>query len=223
MNYAILLVEDEKEVSEYIADVLVDNGYVVRTAHDGTETLKELQKLQPDLMILDLGLPTVRGETVCIETKKMYPELPIIILTAQNTTPDIIKGLNLGADDYVSKPFEIEELLARINARLRSQNYPQNQLQVADLVLDTEKITVERGKKKIFLTPQEFKLLEYLMMHKEKVLTRTMILNRLWLYSPDIDTRVVDVYIGYLRKKVDAEFTKKLIHSIRGFGYVIKE
>jgi DNA-binding response OmpR family regulator len=164
------------------------------------------------------------GETVCVEAKKMYPDVPIIILTAKDSTADVVRGLeDLGADDYIAKPFETEELLARIKARLRKGGNNSSRLEIADLILDTKTLEVKRGDKKIELTPQEFKLLEYLMSNKGKVMTRDAILNRVWLYSPDIETRVVDVYVGYLRKKIDEGFDKPLIHSVRGFGYVVKE
>jgi DNA-binding response OmpR family regulator len=130
----------------------------------------------------------------------------------------------LGADDYVTKPFVADELLARITARLRNQSsVKDNKLVVGDLVLDNKTFEVQRGETSIQLTPQEFKLLEYLMNNKGRILTREMILNRVWLYSPDIETRVVDVYMGYLRKKIDQDFDKKLLHSVRGFGYMIKD
>lgn len=161
------------------------------------------------------------GESVCIETKKIYPDLPIIILTAKNHTAEIVQGFQLGADDYISKPFELEVLLARIKAKLR--NSEQEMLQVGDLTLNAKSMEILRKGKSIVLSPHEFKLLQYLMMNKGTVLTRDMILNRIWQYSYDVDSRVVDVYIGYLRKKIDNGFKKKLINSIRGFGYVIKD
>ena len=223
MEHTIFMVEDEQVLQEFVQSVLQESGYMVKIAASGAAALALLKKKQPDLVILDLGLPDIGGETVCVEIKKMFPHLPVIILTARNTTPDIVKGLNLGADDYMGKPFEAVELLARVKARLRETNIDQGTLRVGDLTINTETVTVTRGKKNVTLTPQEFKLLEYLVRNKGKVLTRDMILNRLWLFSPDIDTRVVDVYIGYLRKKIDSPFSQKLIQSIRGFGYTIKE
>jgi DNA-binding response OmpR family regulator len=183
-----------------------------------------IKKSAPDIVILDLGLPDMTGESVCLEIRKNYPNLPVIILTAKDTVADVVAGLNLGADDYVTKPFVADELLARISARLRNQNGSKdNKLSVDGLELDNKTFEVVRDGKQIQLTPQEFKLLEYLMNNKGRILTREMILNRVWLYSPDIETRVVDVYMGYLRKKIDQDFDKKLLHSVRGFGYMIKE
>jgi len=223
MHHTILVVEDEESVRTYIRDVLLENGYVVSTAEDGIEALNYVKKNQPDVILLDLGLPNIRGEAVCKQVKKLYPDIQIIILTAQDTTPDIIKGLDIGADDYMIKPFEIEEVLARIKARLRVKNPVHEVLKIGNLTLDSARVEVKRNNKLIELTPQEFKLLEYLMHNKGRVLSRTMILDRLWEFSPDIETRVVDVYIGYLRKKLDTKNEQTLIKSVRGFGYTIRE
>ncbi len=219
----VLVVEDDSSLQKYLKELLLDNQYSVQVASDGITALNTLAKLPPDLMILDLGLPNMSGESVCQEVRKKYPELPVIILTAKDSVSDIVQGLNLGADDYMTKPFVADELLARINARLRNTNGVDTKLKVDNLELDEKALEVKRDGKLIQLTPQEFKLLEYLMRNKGRILTREMILNRVWLYSQDIETRVVDVYIGYLKKKVDAPYDKKLLHSVRGFGYMIKE
>ena len=217
----ILVVEDDQSIQEFLKEYLLDNGYAVDTASDGVQALNSLKKTQPDLVLLDLGLPNVTGEAVCLEIRKKYPDLPVIILTAKDDVSDVVRGLNLGADDYITKPFVSEELLARIKARLRHGE--DVKLQVGDLELNNKTFEVKRGEKLIQLSPHEFKLLQYLISNKGRVLTREMILNRVWLYSYEVDTRVVDVYIGYLRKKIDSDFKKKLIHSVRGFGYMIKE
>lgn len=223
MIKTILLIEDDQGLQKYLKELLLENDYAVQVASDGIIALSILKKSQPDIVILDLGLPNMSGESVCLEIRKHYPELPVIILTAKDSISDIVAGLNLGADDYMTKPFIAEELLARLKARLRKTNSPDTKIRVADLELDNQKLEVKRGEKSIQLTPQEFKLLEYLMNNKGRILTRDMILNRVWLYSQDIETRVVDVYMGYLRKKIDEGYDEKLIHSVRGFGYVIKE
>ncbi|HVT01309.1 MAG TPA: response regulator transcription factor [Patescibacteria group bacterium] len=217
----ILVVEDDSALQEYLKDLLNDAGFTVEIAEDGALALSLIKKSKPNLVILDLGLPKVSGEAVCAEIKKKYAEIPVIILTAKGQTEDVIHGLNLGADDYLAKPFDGNELIARIHARLRDT--ADTKLRVADLELDRSTLEIKRGTKQINLTPTEFKLLEYLMSNKGRVLSREMILNRIWLTSPDIETRVVDVYMGYLRKKIDAGSEKPLIHSMRGFGYVIKE
>lgn len=223
MTKTILVVEDDNGLSKYLKELLLDNGYFVQTAGDGVQALNSLQKTPPDLMVLDLGLPNMSGEAVCMEVRKKYPDLPVIILTAKDSINDIVNGLNLGADDYMTKPFVADELLARIKARLRAKGTGDNKLIVGDLELDNQSLEVKRAGSDIQLTPQEFKLLQYLMSNKGRILTREMILNRVWLYSPEIETRVVDVYMGYLRKKIDSEYDKKLLHSVRGFGYMIKE
>lgn len=219
----ILIVEDDTGLQKYLKELLMDNEYSVQVAPDGISALNSIAKLPPDLVLLDLGLPNMTGEAVCMEIRKKYPELSVIILTAKDSVSDIVQGLNLGADDYMTKPFVADELLARIKARLRSHGGQDQKLTVADLELNNKTLEVRRDDKQIRLTPQEFKLLEYLMTNKGRILTREMILNRVWLYSQDIETRVVDVYIGYLRKKVDGNAKKKLLQSVRGFGYMIKE
>ncbi|MCR4324977.1 MAG: response regulator transcription factor [Candidatus Curtissbacteria bacterium] len=223
MMNKILVVEDNQDIQDFISEILAESEFVVETASDGGSALKNVEKSTPDLIVLDLGLPDIDGESVCREVKKKHPEVPIIILTAKGSVEDKVHGLELGADDYLSKPFEGDELVARIKARLRSTNNASFKLKVGDLELDRKTFQVKRGSKLIKLTPKEFKLLEYLMANKGRILPREMILNRVWLYSPDIDSRAVDVYIGYLRDKIDAGNKKKLLQSVRGFGYMIKD
>jgi DNA-binding response OmpR family regulator len=223
MIYSILIVEDDVGVQNYLRELLLDNGFSVQTASDGIEALESIQKSPPDLVILDLGLPKLSGEAVVSEIRKHHSDLRVIILSAKDTINDVVQGLNLGADDYLTKPFRADELIARIKARFKRLGSEDQKMIVGDLELDTKSMEVKRGNKVIQLTPQEFKLLQYLMNNKGQILTREMILNRIWLYSPDIQTRVVDVYIGYLRKKIDKGFSRPLLHSIRGFGYVIKD
>ncbi len=222
MTAKIFLVDDDLDFQKYVKDLLGDNGYVVTTATQGSTAIKLIDKTLPDLILLDLTLPDMDGESVCKEIRKDYPDIPIIILTAKNSTTDKVRGLNIGADDYVTKPIVSDELLARIKARLRPQNKNQGYIKVADLELDPKKVEVRRNGKLISLTPHEFKLLELLMNNKDIVLSREQILNRIWDYSMDVESRVVDVYMGYLRKKIDNGSKKRLIHSIRGFGYTIK-
>ncbi len=223
MVHTILVVEDDKGLQKYLKELLLDNGYAVQVAGDGIQGLDLLTKNVPDVMVLDLGLPNMSGEAVLSEVRKKYNDLPVIILTAKDSINDIVQGLSIGADDYMTKPFVADEFLARIKARLRKTGDNEGKLTVSDLELDNKTLEVKRGGKDIQLTPQEFKLLQYLMSNKGRILTREMILNRIWLYSSDIETRVVDVYMGYLRKKIDTGYPKKLLHSVRGFGYVIKE
>ncbi|MBP6913654.1 MAG: response regulator transcription factor [Candidatus Levybacteria bacterium] len=218
----ILVVEDDDAIRDGICDFLTSNNYLVESVSDGASAIASVKRNLPDLVILDLTLPKITGESVCTELKKSNPELPVIILTAKNKSTDVLGGFSLGADDYISKPFELEELMVRIRARIK-KNYASANLEAGDLVLDPKSLLVTRGGKEITLTPHEFKLLEFLLMNKGKVLNRDMILSRVWEYSYDVDTRVVDVYVGYLRKKIDSGYTKKLIISKRGFGYVIQD
>lgn len=221
MTYKILVVEDDQNIREYLTDAFKEAGYSVKSTEDGAVALKMVKESKPDLIILDLGIESIAGETVCMEVKKMHPELPVIILTAKNTSPEIVHGFDLGADDYISKPFEMDELLARIRVRLKQKGT--SLLTIDNLVLDTSTLDVKRGDKPISLTAKEFKLLEYLIINKGAVLSRETILDHIWLYSPEIESRVVDVYIGYLRRKIDEGFENKLIKSVRGFGYTIRE
>lgn len=221
--YKILVVEDDEAIGKFLEELLTENAYTVKLESHGIRAIKQMEKIRPDLLLLDLGLPELGGETVCKEAKKMYPDLPVIILTARQGTSNVVKGLHLGADDYIPKPFEADELIARIEAALRAYNLQEAILKVDDLELNNKTMEVRRGEKKISLTAQEFRLLEYLLLNKGRVLSRDNILNRIWNNWADVETRVVDVYIGYLRRKIDNGHTKKLIQSVRGFGYTIKD
>jgi len=223
MGKNVLIVEDDEGIQTYIKELLLDNGYAVEIASDGVEALNKIKRVPPELIVLDLGLPNLSGESVVTEVRKKYPDLPVVILTARDNTSDIVHGLELGADDYITKPFAGEVLVARIHARLRAKEGENSVLSVGDLEMNTKTLEVKRGDKVIPLSQKEFQLLQYLLSNKGRVLTREMILNRIWLYSSHIETRVVDVYMGYLRKKIDADHDHKLIHSVRGFGYMIKE
>lgn len=222
MSKTILLIEDDNDLRDLIKDILSGERYSVYTAENGSKGKKLFKKTNPDLVILDLKLPDISGESIREQIKKTSPEKPIIILTAKDSPSEIAKNLNAGADDYITKPFATEELLARIRARLR-ENDDTPILKAKDLILDGEKIKVQRDGKNIDLTQTEFKLLKFLLENKNKVLTRNIILSHVWETTPDIQTRVVDVYIGYLRKKIDKKGKEKLIRSKRGFGYYIKD
>ncbi len=219
----ILIVEDDEDLRVYLKKLLVDHDFAVNLAADGTTALKIINKAPPDLVVLDLGLPDISGETVCLDIKKNYPDISVVVLTAKSDTSDVVRTLNIGADDYISKPFKGEELIARIKVRFRAKGEEDNLQQISDLTLNPKTFEVKRGSRLVPLTQKEFELLRYLMANKGRVLTREMILNKVWLYSPNIESRVVDVYIGYLRKKIDSGNKKKLIQSLRGFGYTIKE
>lgn len=222
MNAIILVIEDEKDIREFVSKLLIDQGHTVYPAEKGIEGLELAEKVSPDLVVLDLNLPDIDGESVCKQLKDTYPETQVLMLTARDTSRDLAHGLNIGADDYMTKPFEPEVLKARVNARLRTLKSGEDTLQVADVTLNPKTHEVLRNKKPIELSPQEYKLLHYFMTNPNQVLTREMIIARIWEASPDIETRVVDVYVGYLRKKIDADRKQKLFQSIRGFGYMMK-
>lgn len=214
----ILVVEDDGDLSFYLKKILSDWGYKVDVLSRGAQVLPRLGENPVDLVLLDLKLPDIQGLSLAKEIKETYPSLALIILTAQNQTHNIVQGFNFGADDYITKPFNNEELLARIKTRLKRGN---EVLNLADLELDNLTKSVFRKKQKIKLTKTEFNLLKYLLINKKQVLSRDMILSQVWGYDNDVNTRVVDVYMAYLRKKVDKNFKPKLIHSIRGFGYML--
>jgi two-component system, OmpR family, copper resistance phosphate regulon response regulator CusR len=222
MAYNVLLVEDDEAIQNFVRTTLVNEGYTVRATRNGIDSLQALADVPADLVLLERTLPDVQGESICVEIKKLYPQLPVIFLTSMNSVQDTVQGLNAGADDYIAKPFAPDELLARVNARLRALHPLSTVLEVADLRLDQQSITVTRGGKELSLTPQEFRLLEYFIQNAGTVLSREMLLNRIWPNSFEVKTRVVDVYVGYLRRKIDAGFTPPLLHSVRGFGYVLK-
>ena len=220
----ILLVEDDRKVASFIRKGLAEEGYAVDTAADGeTGLAMGLDRLH-DLIILDVMLPAKPGFQVVRELRQAKVSTPILLLTARDAVEDKVQGLDVGADDYLTKPFAFAELLARVRALLRrgGEGRPPA-LQVADLILDPATRTVRRGGEAIPLTNREFALLEYLMRNPGRVLTRTMIAEKVWDYSFDSETNVIDVYINYLRKKIDAGRPSKLLHTVRGVGYVLKE
>lgn len=217
----ILIVEDDKTLQKVIGDFLKDEGFITETASTGSEALVKIDNALPALVLLDLGLPDIQGETILVQIRQDYPELPVVILTAKSKPQEIAAGLNLGADDYLAKPFAAEELLARINARIKARNNHLEYLEVQDLYLDLTRMTAKRGSRNIVLTKTEFTLLEFMMKSAGRVLPRELILNHVWGYSTDVETRIVDIYIGYLRKKIDDGFEHKLIQNKRGFGYMI--
>lgn len=216
----LLIVEDDLSLQRVLSDFLKNEGFVTETASTGSEALNKIDKSIPSLVLLDLGLPDIQGETVLGKIRQDYPELPVVILTAKSKPKEIAAGLNLGADDYLAKPFAVEELLARINARVKKRS-PKANLEILDLVLDLTTMSVKRNSKEIYLTKTEFSLLEFLVRNAGRVLSREIILNHVWGYSTDVESRIVDIYIGYLRKKIDDGFKIKLIRNKRGFGYII--
>lgn len=222
MNPIILIVEDDDDLRSFLEELLAEHNYTVYSAAKASFAMKMVDKIRPNLVIMDLGLPDLSGDAMCARIKESYPQLPVMILTASTDTKDVVSSFEKGADDYIQKPFKIEELLARIKAKLHTQKRDNPEVKVGDLSLNTETLIVERGNHEVELTHTEFKLLHYLMVNANRVLSREQLLSHVWAQDPDIETRVVDVYIGYLRKKIDTNPQQLLIHSKRGFGYMIK-
>lgn len=220
----ILVVEDEKKVASFIQRGLEAEHYVVDVVHDGEVGLRRLLDGHYDLVILDVMLPKRDGLAVLEEARKHKVKIPILLLTARDTVADKVAGLDRGADDYLTKPFAFEELLARVRALLR-RGVPESipVLMVADLQLDPVSRQVTRADQRVELTAKEFALLEFFLRHRGRVLSRTLIAQHVWGVNFDTFTNVIDVYVNYLRKKIDADFDPKLLHTVRGVGYVLKE
>jgi len=220
----ILVIEDEKKIADFIKRGLKEEDYAVDVAYDGENGHFLAKTNEYDLILLDLMLPKIDGITLCRKLKEEKVKAPIIMLTAKDTVKDKVLGLDSGADDYLTKPFVFEELLARIRAILRKSDFQMaTQLKADDLALDLSTHKVTRGAKEIELTAKEYALLEYLMRNKGSVVTRTMISEHVWDIDFDTFTNVIDVYINYLRNKIDYGSKKKLIHTIRGRGYILKD
>ncbi len=219
----ILLVEDDRKVASFIRKGLAEEGYAVDVAADGgTGVDMGLDRLH-DLIILDVMLPGKPGLQVVRELRQAKVATPVLLLTARDAVEDKVQGLDAGADDYLTKPFAFAELLARVRALLRRGTGARPPLlQVADLVMDPAARTVKRAGEVIPLTNREFALLEYFLRNPGRVLTRTMIAEHVWDYSFDTSTNVIDVYVNYLRKKIDSNREPKLLHTVRGVGYVLK-
>ncbi len=219
----ILVIEDEKKIASFIKRGLKEEGYVVDVAYDGEEGHFIATTNDFDLIILDLMLPKLDGMSVCKKIREEKITTPIIMLTAKGDVKDKVKGLDIGADDYITKPFDFQELLARTRAHLRKKESSSTQLQVGDLTANLLTHKVERAGQEIVLTPKEFILLEYLMRNAGTIITRTMISEHAWDINFDVSSNVIDVYINYLRKKIDEGHKKKLIQTIRGRGYLLQE
>ena len=220
----ILVVEDEKKVASFLRRGLEAEHHEVDVAHDGDAGLARALATEYDLLILDVMLPRRDGLEVIRELRKQGRRMPILVLTARATLPDKVIGLDVGADDYLTKPFEFAEFLARVRALLRrgAPTTPPT-LAVSNLTLDPVTRKVVRGGRHIELTPREYALLEFFMRHPGRVLSRALIAEHVWGVHFDSFTNVIDVYVNYLRRKIDAELEPKLLHTVRGVGYVLKD
>ncbi len=220
----VLVVDDERNIADLVATALHYEGFEVATAYTGRDGLNAAIKSRPHLMVLDIMLPDIDGFEVARRLRLEGYKIPILFLTARDTTEDKVRGLTLGGDDYVTKPFSIEELVARLRAILRrtgESSGSKAKLTFHDLELDEETREVYRGDRPIELTPTEFKLLRYLMLNPRRVLSKAQILDYVWEYDFEGDANVVETYISYLRKKVDSQ-DSPLIHTLRGAGYSLR-
>lgn len=218
--FKILVIEDDVAINRVLQLELEHEGYAVDTARDGLSGLERALK-EPDLIILDLMLPKMDGMEIC-KRVRAKSRVPIIMLTAKDRIPDRVAGLNMGADDYLVKPFATEELLARVRARLREKSPASNVLEHRDVVMDRDRHEVKRGGNLVNLTAKEYALLEYLLLHRNKVHSRDELFNGVWGSDFLGDSNLIDVYIRYLRGKIDDGFDDKLISTVRGVGYTIR-
>lgn len=222
----ILIVEDHVKMADSISKGLEENGFITDVAYDGFIGKRLSDANDYNLIILDINLPLLNGYELCTEIRKKDPQVPVIMLTALGSTEDKLLGFDKGADDYLVKPFEFRELLARIRALLKRMpvnKRKQTVLRVADLEIDTESKTVKRSDHYIELTAKEFSLLEYLMRNTGKVISKADIADKIWNINFDTGTNVIEVYVNFLRKKIDKNYPVKLIHTQIGMGYVLKE
>ena len=217
----ILLVEDDRSIAGFVEPELEHLGFSVRCAHDGVTGLEEAQTFGPALIVLDIMLPGLDGVGVLKRLRQGGSRVPVIMLTARDTTLDKVHSLDRGADDYLTKPFDIEELLARIRALLRRSEGDEI-LRVADLEINTSTREVQRANRKIELTAREYELLEFMAQNARRVLSRDLLLSRVWDEELGLTNNLVDVYVGYLRRKVDAPGEENLIRTVRGAGYALR-
>lgn len=219
----ILIAEDELQVRKIVAKRLKQEGFVVDTAKDGGICLNLINIYEYDCIILDIMLPVIDGISILKSLRAKKINTPILLLTAKSSVSDRVKGLDLGADDYLTKPFSFDELVARVRVLLRRE--PRkivNELRIADLSLNLITREVARDGKLIELTSKEYALLEYLLRNKERILTKAQIAEHIWNYDFEYSSNIVEVYIKYLRRKMDENFKEKLIHTVRGMGYILK-
>ncbi len=221
----VLLVEDEEKIAQFLEKGFKEEGFAVDIAADGETGLKYAFMNGYDLILLDVNLPKMNGYEICKSIREENAKVPILFLTGMSEVEEKVKGLNLGGDDYMTKPFSFDELMARVRAMIRRQEEQKKstQIKIADLVIEVDKHEVYRHGKRIHLSPQEFQLLYFLSMRKNQVVSRTRILENVWQKSFDTGTNVVDVHINHLRSKIDKDFEYPMIHTIRGMGYMLKE
>jgi two-component system response regulator MprA len=226
MPHSVLVVDDDPSIRDAVGRALRLDGYSVTLAGDGLGALREIEAADQDVVLLDIGLPELDGLAVCRRLRTGGRRIPILLLTARDAVADRVEGLDAGADDYLVKPFALDELLARVRALIRraepGDEDEEEPLRFADVVMDAERVEVRRGARVLELTRTEYNLLELFLRNPRRVLTRSTILTRVWGYDLGEATNSLDVYVGYLRRKLEAEGEPRLIHTVRGFGYVLK-
>jgi two-component system, OmpR family, response regulator MprA len=224
MKAHILIVDDDQHITGVLRRALAYEGYTVEVATRGDEALNKVIEHPPELIVLDIMLPGIDGVEVCRRLRASGNQVPILMLTAKDAIPDRVAGLDEGADDYLVKPMELEELLARVRALLRRRNPEQAEvLRFADVELDTGTRIARRGKREISLSTTEYELLALFMRRPRQVLTRDIIMERVWGYDFEGESNVLEVYVGYLRNKLEADGEPRILHTIRGAGYVLRE
>jgi heavy metal response regulator len=221
----LLLVEDDRGIARFVRKGLLEHAFEVDLASEGEEGLSLALQRSHDLIILDILLPKMDGLEILTRLRAEAIQTPVIFLTAKDSKEEIVRGLNAGADDYLTKPFSFNELLARVHALVRRGKSvsPATRLQIADLILEIEGHRVFRGKERIDLTPKEYALLEFFMRHPGEIITRTMINEKVWDYHFDTSTNIVEVHVSHLRNKIDKDFVPRLLHTVKGVGYVLEE
>jgi DNA-binding response OmpR family regulator len=220
----VLVIEDDRSIAQLVELELEERGLDVRCCHDGILGLEAVTEFEPTVILLDIMLPGMDGVGVLKRIRQRGNRVPVIMLTARVASLDKVHSLDLGADDYVTKPFDMEELLARLRALVRRAEGDEEILRVADLEINTATREVRRGTRKIALTAREYELLRFMAQNPRRVLSRDLLLSRVWGYGSNIGSaNVVEVYVGYLRKKVDARQESRLIHTVRGAGYALRE
>ena len=224
MKAHVLVVDDDRSITEVLRRALAYEGYSVEVARRGDEALRKVLERQPDLIVLDIMLPGFDGLEVCRRLRAGGNQVPILMLTAKDSIPDRVAGLDIGADDYLVKPMELDELLARVRALLRRRSGEQEEvLRFADLELDTGTRIARRGERTISLSTTEYELLQLFMRRPRQVLTRDVIMERVWGYDFEGESNVLEVYVGYLRTKLEVKGEPRLLHTVRGAGYVLRE
>ena len=219
----ILIVEDDIKISSFLEKGLKEENYSIDCVFDGEDALYAIQNNIYDIILLDIMIPSINGIDLCKKVRELGIEYPIIMITAKSSIEDKVIGLNEGANDYITKPFSFEELLARIKVQLRQGKNLNNILKIADLIINTDNKTVTRNNDEITLTSKEFTILEYLVLNKNKLITSKMINESLWNMDENTASNIINVYIYRIRNKIDKQYNKKLIHTVRGMGFRISD